>query len=247
MSFVVVYDADVLYPSTLRDVLIRVALSGMVQARWSDQILEEVFRNLVKDCPDLDPAHLERTRGLHASGRAAYRLRGLSGFFRPRPISSEDDCSSFDCGEESLSEWIRQRALRNERGRASRTFVSLGKETDVVAGYYCLSASSLRSGDAVGALKRNMPDPIPIILIGRLAVDSRFTGVGLGVSLLQDAAVKSVEASRLIGARAVLVHALTDDAQSFYQKFGFAPVPKAARAMYLLMADAEATLAAVAS
>ena len=87
-----------------------------------------------------------------------------------------------------------------------------------------------------------MPDPIPVILIGRLAVDSRFHGVGLGASLLQDAVLKAVEASRLIGARAVIVYAVDDSAVAFYQRFGFAIMPKSARCLYLLTADAEATV-----
>ncbi len=146
----------------------------------------------------------------------------------------------------SLDNWLSNRAIANERAGASRTFVSVDKESQVVAGYYCLAASSLRSEDAAGALKRNMPDPIPIILIGRLAVDERFSGRGLGASLLQDALMKSVEAARLVGARAVLVHALTEGAESFYSKFGFVAMPHATRVMYLLTADAEATVADVA-
>jgi predicted N-acetyltransferase YhbS len=115
----------------------------------------------------------------------------------------------------------------------------------MVAGYYCLSASSLRSEDAPGALKRNMPNPIPVILIGRLAVDGRFGGQGLGASLLQDAVLKSVEAARLVGARALLVHALNEATEGFYRKFGFVLVPHGARVMYLLTTDAEATIVSV--
>lgn len=88
-----------------------------------------------------------------------------------------------------------------------------------------------------------MPDPIPVILIGRLAVDQRFKGHGLGVSLLQHAVLKGLEASRIIGARAFIVDAIDDAAESFYRKFGFALMPPASkRAMYLLMKDAEATV-----
>ena len=166
----------------------------------------------------------------------------MSEFLRPRPIGVADDFSDFDCGEASLSDWLRQRALRNESGGASRTFVSVERETGTVAGYYCLSASSLRSEDAPGALKRNMPNPIPIVLVGRLAVDNRFKGMGLGASLLQDATIKSIEASRLVGARAVLVHPLSESAEAFYRKFGFALIPKSERVMYVLMTDAETTV-----
>lgn len=164
-------------------------------------------------------------------------------FRSPRPLLPTDDTSAFDCGTQSLSEWLRTCALKNETTGASRTFVSIDSETDRVAGYYCLSASSLLLEDAPGSVRRNMPDPIPVILIGRLAVDQRFKGHGLGVSLLQHAVLKGLEASRIIGARAFIVDAIDDAAESFYRKFGFALMPPASkRAMYLLMKDAEATV-----
>ncbi|GAA3894504.1 GNAT family N-acetyltransferase [Leifsonia kafniensis] len=169
----------------------------------------------------------------------------MSPLLRPRAITSKDSFVDFDCGEPSLNEWLRNRAVANERGGASRTFVSVDRNSQIIAGYYCLSASSLRSEDAPGALKRNMPNPLPVILIGRLAVDGRFAGHGLGASLLQDAVLKSVEAARLVGARALLVHALTEAAENFYTKFGFVRVPHSARVMYLLTADAEATIASI--
>lgn len=166
----------------------------------------------------------------------------MAALTRPRPIDRTDDYSDFQCGEFSLDHWIRARAVRNEQGGASRTFVSLDLDADRVAGYYCLSASALRGEDAAGALKRNMPNPIPVILIGRLAVDQRYTGAGLGTSLLQDAALRSLEASRLIGAWAILVRALSEDAQRFYEHFGFVLLPGSERTLYLLISDAERTV-----
>ena len=164
---------------------------------------------------------------------------------RPRPITKHDDTSTFDCGKPSLTSWLQIRAIRNEAGGASRTFVSIDDETDRIAGYYCLAASSLRSEAAPGGLRRNMPDPIPVVLIGRLAVDSAFQGSGLGAGLLQDALLKSIEAARLVGARAVIVYALDDEAVTFYERFGFSLIPETARCMYLLIADAEATIVSV--
>jgi predicted N-acetyltransferase YhbS len=142
-----------------------------------------------------------------------------------------------------LNEWLRSRALRNETTGASRTFVTVEAESGEVAGYYCLSASSLVLDAAPGRVKRNMPSPIPIILIGRLAVDTRFKGHGLGASLLQDAVLKGIEAARIVGARAFIVDALNEEVERFYRKFGFEPMPPAARrALYLLVVDAEATV-----
>jgi len=166
----------------------------------------------------------------------------VTSFRSPQPIAAEHDVASFDCGEPSLNEWMSQRALKNERGRASRTFVSIEMNSNLVAGYYCLSSSSLGIESAPGRLRRNMPDPIPVILLGRLAVDKRFASQGLGASLLQHALLKAVEASRIIGARALLVHALSDSARDFYARFGFTLMPDSERTMYLLLDDAELTI-----
>ncbi len=168
----------------------------------------------------------------------------MSNFARPRPITEADDCSGFNCGEQTLDNWIRLRAIKNEKSGASRTFISIERESGDVAGYYCLSASSLVHEEATSSLRKNAPDPIPVILVGRLAVDERFKGQGVGASLLQDALSKGVEASRTVGARAFIVHALSDAAESFYRKFGFNLVPASARVMYILVQDAEATLSA---
>ena len=162
---------------------------------------------------------------------------------RPRPLEASDNVSTFDCGQQSLNNWLNLRAIKNQTTGASRTFVSIDKETGAIAGYYCLSASSLRLEDAPSKVTRNMPDPVPVILIGRLAVDEAFKGRGLGASLLQDALLKGVEASRLVGARAFIVDALDGKAESFYSKFGFTLMPPASkRAMYLLTKDAEVTI-----
>lgn len=170
----------------------------------------------------------------------------MSTFGSPRALTVGDRFVTFDCGEPSLNEWLRSRALKNETTGASRTFVTVEAESGDIAGYYCLSASSLALEDVPGRVKRNMPSPIPIILIGRLAVDQRFTGHGLGASLLQDAVLKGIEASRILGARAFVVDALNDHAERFYRKFGFELMPPTAkRAMFLLVADAEATIASI--
>ncbi|MGN6273107.1 MAG: GNAT family N-acetyltransferase [Protaetiibacter sp.] len=166
----------------------------------------------------------------------------MTSFARPRPITPHDDVSPFGCGQPSLDSWLHLRAIKNEVSGFSRTFVSIERDSGLIAGYYCLSASSLAREDASGALARNAPDPIPVLLIGRLAVDARFQRLGVGSSLLQDAVLKSIEASRLIGSRAILVDALDDDAVAFYSRAGFALVPRSSRVMYLLMKDVEATV-----
>lgn len=171
----------------------------------------------------------------------------MSAFRSPRPLTPTDSHRDFDCGTPSLNEWLRTRALKNEATGASRTFISADADTNETAGYYCLSASSLLLEEVPGKVRRNMPDPIPVILIGRLAVDNAYQGQGLGYSLLQHAILKGLEASRIIGARAFIVDALDENAESFYRKFGFTLMPPASkRAMYLLVTDAEATVARLA-
>ena len=169
----------------------------------------------------------------------------MSSFSRPRPVTPQDDVSTFDCGKQILDNWLNLRAIKNEADGNSRTFISIERETGIIAGYYCLSSHSITRGEMPGAIRRNAPDPIPVILIGRLAVDTRFAGRGLGYSLLRDALTKGLEAAHLVGSRALVVDALDDEAVGFYAKFGFAPMPGSARALYITMDEARATIAAL--
>lgn len=166
----------------------------------------------------------------------------MTDFRAPRPIAAADPTSRFDCGEPSLNDWLSLRALRNETSGSSRTFVSVTTDTGEIAGYYCLSANSLSRADAQGALARNVADPIPVVLIGRLAVDRRFGGQGLGYSLLQHAVLQAVNVAATIGVRAILVHALSKNAAGFYEKFGFTRFPGSSQTLYLLTKDALRTL-----
>jgi predicted N-acetyltransferase YhbS len=169
----------------------------------------------------------------------------LSSFGRPRPITANDDVSTFACGQQTLDNWLHLRAIKNEADGNSRTFVTIERETGLIAGYYCLSSHSVSREEASGSLRRNAPDPIPVVLIGRLAVDSRFQGQGVGYSLLQDALSKGIEAANLVGSRAFLVDALDRTAVTFYEKFGFRLMPDSARALYILAKDARATVALI--
>ncbi|WP_308122833.1 GNAT family N-acetyltransferase [Microbacterium marinilacus] len=142
----------------------------------------------------------------------------------------------------SLDQWLRGRARNNELTGASRTMVSV-TDAGRVAGYYCLSASALQREEAPAELGKGQPDPIPVILIGRLAVDLECKGRGLGVSLLQHATVKAIQAAEIIGTRAILVHALTPEVVPFYERFGFTKFPGTSHTLYLLLDDARATIA----
>lgn len=142
-------------------------------------------------------------------------------FSPPEPLGTPHQVQDFNCGEESLNRWLRERGRRSE-GRTARTYVVCDTSGDVdVIGFYCLSAGSLRHADAPGRLRRNAPDPIPVIVLGRLAVDLRYQGSGIGSGLVLDAMRRTVAASQIIGARGLLVHVLNERVLAFYLNLGF--------------------------
>lgn len=157
----------------------------------------------------------------------------------PVALQQTHDISGFDCGKPPLSDWLKDNALKNE-GKGSRTFVVC--DGNVVAGYYALAAGAVARERAPSNIARNMPDPIPVIVLGRLAVDRIYAGRGVGRGLLKDALKRSLSASREIGARAVLVHAIDDEAVGFYLRYGFKLFLTDGRTLYLPMAAAAAAL-----
>src|SRR5689334_11400098 len=118
----------------------------------------------------------------------------------PVPLTSFHDTSRFDCGKIALNDWLRHTALKSE-GRSARCYVACAP--CVVAGYYCLAAGSVQHEGALRKLRRNLPNPTPVVIIGRLAVDKALQGKGLGRALLKDALLRITKASELVGARAV--------------------------------------------
>lgn len=160
----------------------------------------------------------------------------MSGYSFPRPIGENDDTSEFNSGEPSLDEYLRRRALANHVQGASRCFVTC--RDGQVVGYYALTSASVQHRDVPGKVRRNMPDPVPVILLSRLAVHHEEQGTGLGKNLLRDAILRAVAASEIIGVRALLVHALHDDTRAFYTHFDFEPSPTDPLHLLLLMKDA---------
>ena len=161
----------------------------------------------------------------------------MSRYRAPRPIEDADQVDLFSCGEDSLDDWLSRRAKRSEVDGASRTYVTLA-DGSTVAGYYCLVAAALTRDSATGRARRNMPEPIPCFLLGRLAVDRRHQGVGLGAALLRDAIRRSLAAAEVLGARLLLVHAIDDQARSFYEHFDFEPSPSDPMHLLLVLDDA---------
>lgn len=162
----------------------------------------------------------------------------MSGYSAPRPIAATDELSSFDSGEPSLDDWLRRRALGNQTAGASRCFVTC--RDGRVVGYYALSTGAVQRLDASRRVGHGMPDPVPVALLGRFAIDVKEQGRGLGANLLRDAITRTVEAAEIIGIRALLVHALHDQARQFYLHFGFEPSPTNPLHLLLLMKDAKA-------
>ena len=147
----------------------------------------------------------------------------MASFLPPRPLQQADEARlpGFDCGSEPLNLWLAQKALHNDKTGGSRTYV-VSTESGELAGYFCLAAHSVEHGDLKAKYRRNMPNPVPTILLGRLAVDKKYAGRGLGKSMLLAAIRASIEIAKSIGVAAVVVHPISEEAEHFYLKNGFA-------------------------
>lgn len=153
----------------------------------------------------------------------------------PEPLKSDHLLEGFSSGEEALDLWLKNRAMSNQNSGASRTFVTTSNSQ--VMGYYALSTGVVTTNQAVGRFRRNMPTDIPIILLGRLAVDLKAKGLGIGRGLVKDACHRVVQASGLVGIRGVVVHALTDETKRFYEHIGFVASPLDSMMLMITLAD----------
>jgi ribosomal protein S18 acetylase RimI-like enzyme len=158
----------------------------------------------------------------------------------PEPISQSHELAAFDCGNQDLNLWLQQRALPSEDKSARTTVLCEGRR---VIGYYCLATGAIERDNLASAkLRRNLPDPIPIVVLGRLAVDRSCQGRGFGSALLKDAILKTIAASEIAGIRALLVHAIDDQAVAFYRRYGFVTSPLSPRSLLLPIETAKAAL-----
>jgi GNAT superfamily N-acetyltransferase len=142
----------------------------------------------------------------------------------PASLTTGHDLSGFACGEVLLDDWLKRRALANHLSGASRTFVVADPKGQVY-GYYAMASGAVAHTEATSGVKRNMPDPVPVMVLARLAVDQRAQGLRLGAALLQDAVSRARAVAQNAGVRAVLVHALNDHAKKFYTHYGFQSSP----------------------
>ena len=155
----------------------------------------------------------------------------------PEPLVPDHELDTFASGVGPLDEWLKRRARRNEAEGASRSFVCCSGRRAV--GYYSLAAASILHDRATGRVRRNMPDPVPAVLIARLTVDKAWQGQGLGADLLRDAVLRIVGAAGTVGMRAILVHAISEGAKEFYEKHGFRASPVDPMTLMITVEEAE--------
>lgn len=158
----------------------------------------------------------------------------------PEPLSPRHDVSACRSGVASLDAWLARHALKNQASGASRTFVVCAGRR--VVAWYALACSAVALDAASGRFRRNMPDPIPVVVLGRLAIDQALQGQGLGRALVRDAALRVAQAADIIGVRGLLVHALSDSARAFYERVGFDPSPLDPMTLMITLADLRASL-----
>jgi predicted N-acetyltransferase YhbS len=163
-------------------------------------------------------------------------------FLAPEPLDRSHDLSSFSSGTATLDDWLRRRALANQESGATRTFVVCAEENRVVA-YYALASGGVAGVHASGRFRRNMPDPIPVAILARLAIDLSCQRQRLGTALVQDAARRVMNAANTLGIRGILVHAISDDARTFYAAMGFNPSPLDPMTLTISLADLRLAIA----
>ncbi len=141
----------------------------------------------------------------------------------PEPLAPQHATDGFSSGEPSLDLWLARRAKANQISGATRTFVV--SESGSVVAYYALASSAVAVAATAGRFRRNMPDPIPVVVLARLAVATTHQRLGIGCALFQDAARRVIHAAEAIGIRGLIVHAISDRAAGFYRSLGLGPSP----------------------
>jgi GNAT superfamily N-acetyltransferase len=158
----------------------------------------------------------------------------------PVALFEEHETDGFDSGEPALDDWLKRRARANQASGASRTYVVC--EGKRVVGYYALASGAVAQAGVPGRFRRNMPDPIPVAVLARLAVDRSHQGRGLGRAMFGDAARRVAQAADTIGIRGIVVQAISEDARSFYVALGFDPCPTERMMLAITLADLRAAL-----
>lgn len=158
----------------------------------------------------------------------------------PEPLVDRHIFGEFSSGEAALDDWLQRRARANQASGASRTYVVC--HADVVVGYYALASGVVTVESAPGRFRRNMPNPIPVVVLARLAVDREWQARGIGRALFRDAAQRIAQAADAIGIRGIVVHAISDEAKKFYMALGFDPSPREPMTLMVTLSDVRAAL-----
>jgi GNAT superfamily N-acetyltransferase len=158
----------------------------------------------------------------------------------PVPLDASHQLDAFDCGVPPLDDWLKRRARSNAVNGASHTYVACAGT--VVIGYHALAAGAVDVAAVPGRFRRNMPDPIPIVVLGRLAIDRAWQAKGLGRGLFRDAALRVVQAADIIGVRGMLVQAISEDAKAFYEALGMVVSPLDPMTLMVTVADLRTSL-----
>src|SRR5262245_8471230 len=166
---------------------------------------------------------------------------GVVSLGAPELLAPAHNVSALDCGIPSLDDWLKRRALTNQGSGASRTYVVCRGQA--VVGYHALAAGSIEHSEAPGRLKRNMPVPIPMMVLARLAVDRSVQGQGLGAGLLRDAVLRVMQAADVVGIRGMLVDAIDGTARAFYERHGFRRSATFPLKLMITLAEAQRMLA----
>lgn len=164
----------------------------------------------------------------------------MTGLSVPALLADHHVLDDFHSGVPTLDEWLTRRARANQIAGASRVYVTCDDQK--VVGYYSLSSSAIACGDATGRMRRNMPDPIPVVVLGRLAVDNAFHGKGIGQGLVRDATMRVLAAADEIGIRGLVVHAISEQAKAFYLNLGLLPSPTNELTLMIPLGDLKANL-----
>ncbi|WP_445496846.1 GNAT family N-acetyltransferase [Photorhabdus sp. SF281] len=157
----------------------------------------------------------------------------------PTLLTDDHSVDNFNSGVDTLDNWLIDRALKNQKENASRTYV-VSENKNVIA-YYSLATGSIMSEEAISKFKRNMPNPIPVIILARLAVDKNYQGKGFGRYLIKDASIRVAQAADLVGVRGLIVHAISEDAKEFYKSVGFNDSPLNPMTLMITLKDLKAT------
>jgi GNAT superfamily N-acetyltransferase len=159
---------------------------------------------------------------------------------QPEPINEQHNIQGFNSGEESLDVWLKTKAIKNQKANASRTYVASDKER--VIAYYVLASSAVDGGSATGRFRRNMPHQVPVVILGRLAIDLAYQNKGIGRALVRDAGLRVIQAAETIGIRGLLVQAISTKAKDFYTKLGFEPSLIDPMTLMVTLADLKAAI-----